>query len=341
MAATASTLAPLSFDTAHEDVIHDAQFDYYGKRLATASSDRTIKIFSVEPGQPERLQTTLTGHEGPVWQVCWAHPKFGSIMASCSYDGTVVVWKETGAGSAAAPAQFKPQQQFGFNQGAPSSSSSWIKVKEHRLHDASVNSIAWAPHEFGLSLACASSDGQISVITYRPEDSSWDVKSFPAHQIGCNAVSWCASPASDYLAAMASGQQPKPLTSKRLVSGGCDNLAKVWVFDEGESAWKLEASLEGHSDWVRDVAWAPSGNIIASGSQDKQVFIWKNTSGATWTKTPLSESFPETIWRLSWSTAGNLLAVSCGDNTVSLWREGPVGGAWELVSKADQASLAQ
>jgi len=28
-------------------------------------------------------------HEGPVWQVAWAHPKYGSILASCSYDRKV------------------------------------------------------------------------------------------------------------------------------------------------------------------------------------------------------------------------------------------------------------
>jgi WD40 repeat protein len=39
--------------------------------------------------------TTLTGHEGPVWQVSWAHPKFGALLASCSFDHTVMIWKET------------------------------------------------------------------------------------------------------------------------------------------------------------------------------------------------------------------------------------------------------
>ena len=28
-------------------------------------------------------------HEGPVWQLSWAHPKFGNILASCSYDRKV------------------------------------------------------------------------------------------------------------------------------------------------------------------------------------------------------------------------------------------------------------
>lgn len=29
-----------------------------------------------------------------MWQVCWAHPKFGNIIASCSYDKRVIIWKE-------------------------------------------------------------------------------------------------------------------------------------------------------------------------------------------------------------------------------------------------------
>ena len=68
---------------------------------------------------------------------------------------------------------------------------------------------------------------------------------------------------------------------KRLVSGGCDNMVKIWSQDETGS-WVAEANgkLEGHSDWVRDVAWAPSigsnRSIIASCSQDRRVIIWTN-----------------------------------------------------------------
>lgn len=36
----------------------------------------------------------LCSHEGPVWQVAWAHPMFGNILASCSYDRKVIIWKE-------------------------------------------------------------------------------------------------------------------------------------------------------------------------------------------------------------------------------------------------------
>ena len=58
-------------------------------------------------------------HTGPVWQVAWAHPKYGHILASCSYDGKVLIWKE--------------------QQGQGSAVGGWIKIKEHTLHTASGN----------------------------------------------------------------------------------------------------------------------------------------------------------------------------------------------------------
>lgn len=33
-------------------------------------------------------------HEGPVWEVAWAHPKFGVLLASCSYDRQVIIYRE-------------------------------------------------------------------------------------------------------------------------------------------------------------------------------------------------------------------------------------------------------
>ena len=43
------------------DAQHDAVLDYYGRRLATCSSDKTIKIFEVE-GESHRLVETLKGY---------------------------------------------------------------------------------------------------------------------------------------------------------------------------------------------------------------------------------------------------------------------------------------
>ena len=135
---------------------------------------------------------------------------------------------------------------------------------------------------------------------------------------------------------------------KRFASAGCDNVVKIWAFREDTQAWAEEDVLEGHSDWVRDVAWAPSIGLprsyIATASQDKTVLVWtKDAPGAPWVKTALDPSaldgaaggapgkFPDVVWRVSWSLAGNVLAVSCGDGKVTLWKESLKGG-WACVS---------
>ncbi|KAK6913174.1 WD40 repeat [Dillenia turbinata] len=235
-------------ETGHQDTVHDVQMDYYGKRLATASSDCTIKIIGVSNNSGSQLLATLSGHQGPVWQVTWAHPKFGSVLASCSYDGRVIVWKE----------------------GNP---NEWAQAHVFTEHKSSVNSIAWAPHELGLCLACGSSDGNISVFTAR-SDGGWDTTRIDqAHPVGVTSVSW--APAMAPGALVGSGSLD-PV--QKLASGGCDNTVKVWKLYNGN--WKMDCfpALQKHSDWVRDVAWAPNLGLpkstMASASQDGTVVIW-------------------------------------------------------------------
>lgn len=66
--------------TDHKDVIHDVSYDYYGKRMATCSSDQTVKVqrncnvfhgpseakLAVKTfGLPSRSGTSVTTAHGP------------------------------------------------------------------------------------------------------------------------------------------------------------------------------------------------------------------------------------------------------------------------------------
>ncbi|KAF8752970.1 WD repeat SEC13 family [Rhizoctonia solani] len=334
-AATGQDSVPI--ETHHDDMIHDAQLDFYGKRLATCSSDRTIKIFDVINGEPQRQQNagvTLKGHTGPVWQVAWAHPKYGHILASCSYDGKVLIWKEQQGGQGGAGATTNTgygQVPYG-GAAAAGGAGNWARVKEHSLHTASVNSISWAPHELGAIVACASSDGKLSVLSFK-NDGTWGADIFNAHNVGCNAVSW--APAT--LQARSSHLPLAFLTQIPMLP-----LYHIWGFREDNQTWVEEEVLKGHTDWVRDVAWAPNIGLprsyIATASQDRTVIIHsKATPTSAWTQAflhPTSDAnetkFPDVVWRVSWSLAGNILAVSCGDGKVTLWKENLKGG-WECI----------
>ena len=55
-----------------------------------------------------------------------------------------------------------------------------------------------------------------------------------------------------------------------------------FLFREDSDSWIMEEKLEAHTDWVRDVAWAPSIGLprsrLASCSQVSQLIC----SGITW-----------------------------------------------------------
>uniref|UniRef100_A0AAZ3RJ67 SEC13 homolog, nuclear pore and COPII coat complex component n=1 Tax=Oncorhynchus tshawytscha TaxID=74940 RepID=A0AAZ3RJ67_ONCTS len=184
--------------------------DYYGTRLATCSSDRSI------------LVADLRGHEGPVWQEAWAQK--------------VIIWKE----EERYLGQNSYEQAFFF------------------FFKQSVN---------------------VTVCCNNPMSSLCPVR------LAVNAVSWAPTVVPGGLIDQPSGQNPN--CTKRFVSGGCDNLVKLWKEEDGQ--WKEDQKLEAHSDWVRDVGWAPSIGTTQGTSlllSEKNSVVFDSGSSHTTNKLP-------------------------------------------------------
>jgi protein transport protein SEC13 len=288
-------------------------------------SDRTIKIYNVSEDSYEHT-ATIQGHEGPVWEVSWAHPKFGSILASCSFDGSVLIHRE----------QQQQQQHRGGQQ--PAGQSWGILHASYRLHESSVNSVQFHPEL--LMAAAASADGRVSILSHQPHNHTWLVEYIDDCPTGVNAVAWAPNVGSN-----SGADKPRPL---RLVSGGCDHQIRIYAYDDQNRSWNMEfesgaTSSLSHTDWVRDVAWAPRvlnrNQIVASCSEDGTVLIWKELEGGNWEATKMHD-FGEPVWRVSWSMTGHLLAVSSGTSTVTLWKAG-LDGAWIQVQTKDEAAVDQ
>ncbi len=106
-------------------------------------------------------------HNGPIWQVAWAHPKYDSVIATGGFDGMVKVWQKDANGV--------------WDRERPS---------EVQRQPSSVNCLAWAPWEYGLILAVGTAEGRLTVYQ-RQKDSSWSIlKNITAHQEGVNGISW-------------------------------------------------------------------------------------------------------------------------------------------------------
>jgi len=301
-------------------VIHDVAYDFYGKRLATCSSDRKIKIWKRKKGE-WKLTAEWVAHKGSIWKLDWAHPKYGQIIASCSFDRTVCLWEEVD------------------EDDKEESTSKKVWQRRATLVDSrdSVTDIKFAPHFASLKLATCSVDGFVRI--YEPNDvinlSHWTLtEEFESHKAGSNCrLSW----------------NSYPLNALQMVVAA-DTETKVWSRDENSGKWRVLYFLSGHTREVTDVTWSPNVgrtfHLIATASKDGTIRIWNFPSASNNEEVNVNErnefmsctvlkAHNAPVWRVQWNLTGSVLASSGDDSHVFLWKSNSKGDQWKQVCVMD------
>jgi nucleoporin SEH1 len=300
----------------HSDMIHDVKYDFYGQRLATCSSDQTIKVWDNDNGNWV-LSASWKAHDASVLKIDWAHPEYGNIIASCSFDRSIRIWEE----------QVEPKR--------------WIE--KARLVDSrgTVQDIEFSPSHLGLKLATVSIDGVLRI--YEAMDvvslSHWTLLddfeiNISGREKGTEyCISWC---------------KDRFMPAMFCVGCGKENMVKIFRLDESIRKW-LAFEQISHDDLIHDVCWAPSVGrsyqMIATGCKDKHVRIFKINEESledkkSFFRVECVADFPNhlsEVWKVDWNITGTILSSADGNGNVMFWKSNCLD-EWNQMSVISSSS---
>jgi len=143
----------------------------------------------------------------------------------------------------------------------------------------------------------------------------------------------------------------------KIVSGSKDGTVKIWSLNTTEPiVWKdtptllIDSSIEGkaHAERVNSVRFSPHGKLIASGSLDGTVKLWKDGESNVLLATVIGYfgDIPYGVWSVAFSPDGNFLASGSGGREASEAKYGKEAKVmikacvkiWELTKLLSQST---
>ena len=245
-------------------------------------------------------------HTEPVQSVAWHFD--GRRFASSSWDATIRVWDSvTGCVenvyTGHTDSVFSVHWETNGNRFVSGSLDRLVKIWNTmtreceatlRGHSDSVWCVQWSKDN--KRIASGSKDKTVRIWCGETGDEISCLTNYAANGGAVYCVSWEGG------------------IDSRLCTGGTDNLVRIWdTYTES-----CIQTVDGHTDWIRDVQWGQGGKIL-SASADHTVRVWSFTEDGT-AKCQLGlMGHSDCCWSVSMSPDTHYAVSGSTDGTVKVW----------------------
>lgn len=289
---------------AHNYSVNDVIFSPDGQTIASASDDKTIKLWTVSGS----LLKIFTGHTDSISSISFSPD--GQLLASASYHGSVKLWQIKGKDNdrilpvltfkankdRLTRVSFSPDSQLLASASESGNIQLWnlsgSSRQTFKAHSAGITSLAWSRDS--KILVSAAWDKTIKF---------WDldgklIRTLNGHTEAVNSINFSPD-------------------GQRLASASNDGKVKIWRIDGREIA-----TLKTTNAAITSLAWSSDRQILALGNDRGTIEIWNELDK----KLATFKAHSDRINRLDFSRDGKTLVSASVDNTVKIWSfDRPVG----------------